>query len=143
MARAFPPLYSHKLNKKFFFDRHCRGGATSAPLESATGSYCVCDRFAIFMLIACFPLFYLSIESHFVGVHGPYELHRKEKQIECTALAVSGAFNLLFFPMQFIWPVNTDKMPFTILIFTSFNNKVCSDIAYFNTKTSYLSDSNV
>ena len=29
--------------------------------------------------------FYLSIESHFVGVHGPYELHRKEKQIECTA----------------------------------------------------------
>ena len=21
-----------------------------------------------------------------------------------------GAFNLLFFPMQFIWPVNTDKM---------------------------------
>ena len=29
--------------------------------------------------------FDLSIESHFVGVHGPYELHRKEKQIECTA----------------------------------------------------------
>ena len=27
----------------------------------------------------------LSIESHFVGVHGPYELHRKEKQIEWTA----------------------------------------------------------
>ena len=25
---------------------------------------------------------YLSIESHFVGVHGPHELHRKEKQIE-------------------------------------------------------------
>ena len=25
MARAFPPLYSHKLNK-IFFDRHCRGG---------------------------------------------------------------------------------------------------------------------
>ena len=24
---------------------------------------------------------YLSIESHFVGVHGPYELHREEKQI--------------------------------------------------------------
>ena len=23
----------------------------------------------------------ISIESHFVGVHGPYELHRKEKQI--------------------------------------------------------------
>ena len=31
---------------------------------------------------------YLSIESHFVGVHGPYELHRKEEQIKCTALAV-------------------------------------------------------
>ena len=30
-------------------------------------------------------LFYLSIESHFVGVHGPYELHRKEEQIKCTA----------------------------------------------------------
>ena len=29
---------------------------------------------------------YLGIESHFVGVHGPYELHRKEKQIKCTAL---------------------------------------------------------
>ena len=49
----------------------------------------------------------LGIESHFVGVHGPYELHRKEKQIKCTALAVHE--NLLFFPMQFIWPVNTDK----------------------------------
>ena len=23
----------------------------------------------------------ISIESHFVGGHGPYELHRKEKQI--------------------------------------------------------------
>ena len=29
----------------------------------------------------------LSTESHFVGVHVPYELHRKEKQIECTAFA--------------------------------------------------------
>ena len=38
---------------------------------------------------------YLSIESHFVGVHGPYELHRKEEQIKCTALAVHE--NLLFF----------------------------------------------
>ena len=28
----------------------------------------------------------------------------------------------------------------SILIFTSFNNKVCRDIAYFNTKMSYLSD---
>ena len=55
---------------------------------------------------------YLGIESHFVGVHGPYELHRKEKQIKCDS----------------------------ILIFTSFNNKVCCDIAYFNTKMSYLSD---
>ena len=50
----------------------------------------------------------IGIESHFVGVHGPYELHRKERQIKCTALAVHE--NLLFFPMQFIWPVNTDKM---------------------------------
>ena len=31
---------------------------------------------------------YLGIELHFVGVHGPYELHRKEKQMKCTALAV-------------------------------------------------------
>ena len=54
--------------------------------------------------------FLLSIESHFVGVHGRYELHRKEDQIKCTALAVHG--NLLFFPMQFISPVNTDKMRF-------------------------------
>ena len=59
--------------------------------------------------------FYLGIESHFVGVHRPYELHRKEKQIECTALAVHE--NLLFFPMQFIWPVNTDKMPFNTYIY--------------------------
>ena len=28
----------------------------------------------------------------------------------------------------------------SILIFTSFNKKVCCDIAYFNTKMSYLSD---
>ena len=47
---------------------------------------------------------HLGTESHFVGVHGPYELHRKEKQIKCTALTVHE--NLLFFPMQFIWPVN-------------------------------------
>ena len=57
----------------------------------------------------------LGIESHFVGVHGPYELHRKEKQIKCTALAVHE--NLLFFPMQFIWPVNTDKMRFNTYIY--------------------------
>ena len=43
---------------------------------------------------------------------------------------------LLFFPMQLIWPVNTDKMRFN----TSFYNKVCRGIAYFNTKISYLSD---
>ena len=57
----------------------------------------------------------LGIESHFVGVHGPYELHRKEKQIKSTALAVHE--NLLFFPMQFIWPVNTDKMRFNSYIY--------------------------
>ena len=33
----------------------------------------------------CNKVYHLSIESHFVGVHGPYELHRKEKQISCTA----------------------------------------------------------
>ena len=59
--------------------------------------------------------FCLGIESHFVGVHGPYELHRKEKQIKCTALAVHE--NLLFFPMQFIWPVNTDKIRFNTYIY--------------------------
>ena len=48
---------------------------------------------------------YLGIESHFVGVHGPYELHQKEKQI------------FIFFPMQFIWPVNTDKMRFNTYIY--------------------------
>ena len=44
---------------------------------------------------------HLSIESHFVGVHGPYELHRKEEQIKCTALAVhERIFNdkAFFFP---------------------------------------------
>ena len=29
----------------------------------------------------------LSIESHFVGVHGPYELHRKEEQIKFALLS--------------------------------------------------------
>ena len=38
---------------------------------------------------------YLGIESHFVGVHGPYELHRKEKQIKCTALALHAKFAFL------------------------------------------------
>ena len=57
----------------------------------------------------------LGIESHFVGVYGPYELHRKEKQLKCTALAVHE--HLLFFPMQFIWPVNTDKMRFNTYIY--------------------------
>ena len=47
--------------------------------------------------------------------HGSYELHRKEKQIKCTALAVHE--NLFFFPMQFIWPVNTDKMLFNTYIY--------------------------
>ena len=65
--------------------------------------------------IAEFTLTYLSIESHFVGVHGRYELHRKEEQIKCTALAVHE--NLLFFPMQFISPVNTDKMRFNTYIY--------------------------
>ena len=27
----------------------------------------------------------ISIELHFVGIHRPYELHRKEEQIKCTA----------------------------------------------------------
>ena len=66
-------------------------------------------------------MFYLSIESHFVGVHGPYELHRKEEQIKCTALAVHE--NLLFFPMQFISPVNTDKMRFQYLYLHLFTTK--------------------
>ena len=30
---------------------------------------------------------------------------------------ISGAFNLLFFPMQFMWPVNTDKMRFNTYIY--------------------------
>ena len=33
------------------------------------------------------------------------------------AFCVSGAFNLLFFPMQCIWPVNTDKMRFNTYIY--------------------------
>ena len=49
--------------------------------------------------------------------------------------------NLPFFAMQFIWPVNSIPTKCdSILIFTSFNNKFCRDIAYFNTKMSYLSD---
>ena len=30
---------------------------------------------------------YLSIESHFVGGHGPYELHHKEEQIKLAILS--------------------------------------------------------
>ena len=66
-------------------------------------------------------ILYLSIESHFVGVHGPYELHRKEEQIKCTALAVHE--NLLFFPMQFIRPVNTDKSVIQYLYLHLFTTK--------------------
>ena len=58
---------------------------------------------------------YLSIESHFVGVHGPYKLLLKEEQIKYTALGMHES--LLFFPMQFIWPVNTDKMRFNTYIY--------------------------
>ena len=63
---------------------------------------------------------YLSIESHFVGVHGPYELHRKEEQIKYSAVHES----LLFFPMQFIWPVNTDKMQFNTYIYIFLQQKL-------------------
>ena len=56
---------------------------------------------------------YLSNESYFVGVHGPYELHRKESKL------------------------NAPRYKRT---FTPFYNKVCRDIAYFNTKMSYPSD---
>ena len=98
-------------------------------------TWTVCCK-GIFLI--CCQASYLGIESHFVGVHGPYELHRKEKQIKCTALAVHE--NLLFFPMQFIWPVNTDKMRFNTYIIHLLANKVCCDIAYFNTKMSHLSD---
>ena len=68
---------------------------------------------------------YLSIESHFVSVHGPYELHWKEKsKLKCNSYGP--------------WtPTKCDSVP----IFTSFYNKVCRGIAYFNTKMSYLSDS--
>ena len=59
------------------------------------GSVCWCrgfchrtesDHFLFLLQVNCFVL-HLGIESYFVGVHGPYELHRKEKQIKCTALA--------------------------------------------------------
>ena len=36
--------------------------------------------------------------------------------------------------------VQKKKNFFSMLIFTSFNNKGCCDIAYFNTKMPYLSD---
>ena len=108
---------------------------------------------------------YLSIESDFVGVHGPYELHRKEKQIECTAYAVYAVHENLLFSvgvhgpyincigkkgklnapltrcMKICFSVRCNSYgPWTptkcdsILIFTSFYNKVCRGIAYFNTK---------
>ena len=99
--------------------------------DFASDTHSATDRRSLFRNL----FVHLSIESHFVGVHGPYELHWKEEQIKCTALAVHE--NLLFFPMQFIWPVNTDKCD-SILIFTSFYNKVFRDIAYFNTKMAYL-----
>ena len=80
---------------------------------------------------------YLSIESHFVGVHGRYELHRKEEQIKCIALAVHLICSSFRCNSYRPWtPTKCDS----ILIFTSFYNKVCRDIAYFNTKMSYLSD---
>ena len=68
-------------------------------------------------------------EAHFVGVHGPYELHRKVKQIECTACRCSRAIwiaserkanwmhRVSGASMQFIWPVNIDKMRFNTYIY--------------------------
>ena len=101
-----------------------------------------------------------SIESHFVGVHGPYELHRKEKQIECTAHFVGvhepyelhrkekqifmhrlrGAWKFAFLSDAIHIVREHRQKCNSILIFTSFYNKVCRGIAYFNTKMSYLSD---
>ena len=101
-----------------------------------------------------------SIESHFVGVHGPYELHRKEKQIECTAHfvgvhepyeshrkekqifmhRVSGAWKFAFLSDAIHIAREHRQKCNSILIFTSFYNKVFRGIAYFNTKMSYLSD---
>ena len=80
---------------------------------------------------------YLGIESHFVGVHGPYELHRKEKQIKCTEMR---CMKICFsYRCNSYGPWTPTKCD-SILIFTSFNNKVCCDIAYFNTKMSHISN---
>ena len=84
--------------------------------------YYACELYNIAQVNITFVLYkiFLSIESHFVGVHGPYESHRKEKLI-------------------FMHRVNIDKMRFNTYIHIFLHNKVCRDVAYFNTKMSYLS----
>ena len=58
-----------------------------------------------FTRFVCSALRFISHEPRKKDTHSLNELHRKEKQIFINRLR--GAFKLLFFPMQFIWPVRT------------------------------------
>ena len=62
----------------------CNGTLTESRIRKVQYSVIMTfiNEYRYCKVISC----YLRIESHFVGVHGPYELHRKEKQIKCTAI---------------------------------------------------------
>ena len=81
---------------------------------------------------------HLSIESHFVSVHGAI-------WIASERIAKLNAPRKRCMKICYSFPCNsyglwTQTKCDSILIFTSFHNKVCHDIAYCNTKKSYLSD---
>ena len=78
----------------------------------------------------CCHYVHLSIESHFVGVNRPYELHRKEEQI-CSSFRCNS-----YGPWT---PTKCDS----VVIFTSFYNKVCRGIAYLTQKCHISQVSNV
>ena len=50
-------------------------------ISHALWSFWCMDSQCMFMHQHVISRYEFSIESHFVGVHGPYELHRKEEQI--------------------------------------------------------------
>ena len=80
--------YLHWITRRLFSVRHPSGAGCSKCL-----TFCTCEIWEIwhfcvkesntttnFVVKRCKYKYWIA----FVGVHGPYELHRKEKQIECT-----------------------------------------------------------
>ena len=50
--------------------------------------------------LCCFKDVNISIEPHFVGVHGPCELHRKEKQVFMHRVRLKSIFFYKYFKLM-------------------------------------------